>query len=126
MQVWRMRTGISIFLKPVDRRRLSTVVRDRNAFDWIELNGDDLRRDLLEVRMATLASMLAKATTGIRLNRIRPPKMIAPRSGWPRLLDRGGHLVPDFLEEGKACASQQEKDHTSQRNTAHPLLRASL
>ena len=31
MQVWRMRTGISIFLKPVDRRRLSTVVRDRNA-----------------------------------------------------------------------------------------------
>jgi hypothetical protein len=58
MQVWRMRTGISIFLKPVDRRRLSTVVRDRNAFDWIELNGDDLRRDLLEVRMATLASML--------------------------------------------------------------------
>ena len=97
------------------------------AFDWIELNGDDLRRDLLEVRMARLASMLAKAATGIRLNRIRPPKMIAPsRSGWPRLLDRGGHLVPDFLEEGKACASQQEKDHTSQRNTAHPLLRASL
>src|SRR5258708_12398470 len=31
MQVWRMRAGISIFLKPVDRRRLSTVVRDRNA-----------------------------------------------------------------------------------------------
>jgi hypothetical protein len=31
MQVWRMRTGISITLKPVDRRRLSTVVRDRNA-----------------------------------------------------------------------------------------------
>ena len=31
MQVWRMRTGISITLKPIDRRRLSTVVRDRNA-----------------------------------------------------------------------------------------------
>src|SRR5436190_19771377 len=31
MQVWRMRAGISIFLKPVDRCRLSTVVRDRNA-----------------------------------------------------------------------------------------------
>ena len=26
-----MRTGISIFLKPVDRRRLTTVARDRNA-----------------------------------------------------------------------------------------------
>ena len=31
------------------------------AFDLIELNGDDLRRDPLEVRKATLASVLAKA-----------------------------------------------------------------
>jgi hypothetical protein len=32
MQVWRMRTGISIYpLKPFDRRRLTTVARDRNA-----------------------------------------------------------------------------------------------
>jgi DNA invertase Pin-like site-specific DNA recombinase len=31
MQVWRMRTGISITPKPVDRRRLTTVARDRNA-----------------------------------------------------------------------------------------------
>src|ERR1700716_3280069 len=31
MQVWRTRTGISIILKPVDRRRLTTVARDRNA-----------------------------------------------------------------------------------------------
>jgi hypothetical protein len=31
MQVWRMRTGISIILKPVDRRRLTPVARDRNA-----------------------------------------------------------------------------------------------
>jgi hypothetical protein len=31
MQVWRMRTGISITLKPVDRRRLTTVARDRKA-----------------------------------------------------------------------------------------------
>src|SRR6476620_6509511 len=31
MQVWRMRTGISIALKPVDRRRLTTVAGDRNA-----------------------------------------------------------------------------------------------
>jgi bifunctional non-homologous end joining protein LigD len=30
------------------------------AFDLIELNGDDLRRDPLEVRKATLASVLAK------------------------------------------------------------------
>ena len=30
------------------------------AFDLIELNGDDLRRDPLEVRKVTLSSILAK------------------------------------------------------------------
>jgi bifunctional non-homologous end joining protein LigD len=38
------------------------------AFDLIELNGDDLRREPLEVRKATLASVLAKAAPGVRLN----------------------------------------------------------
>jgi bifunctional non-homologous end joining protein LigD len=38
------------------------------AFDLIELNGDDLRPDPLEVRKATLASILAKAGPGIRFN----------------------------------------------------------
>jgi bifunctional non-homologous end joining protein LigD len=38
------------------------------AFDLIELNGDDLRRDPLQVRKATLASILAKASPGIRLD----------------------------------------------------------
>src|SRR5262249_48682024 len=38
------------------------------AFDLIELNGDDLRRDPLEVRKATLASIVAKAQAGIRFN----------------------------------------------------------
>jgi bifunctional non-homologous end joining protein LigD len=38
------------------------------AFDLIELNGDDLRRHPLEVRKATLASVLAKAGAGIRFN----------------------------------------------------------
>src|SRR5215510_2091121 len=38
------------------------------AFDLIELNSDDLRRDPLEVRKATLASIVAKAGPGIRLN----------------------------------------------------------
>ena len=37
------------------------------AFDLIELNGDDLRRDPLEVRKATLRSMLAKGL-GLRFN----------------------------------------------------------
>ena len=38
------------------------------AFDLIELNGDDLRRDPLAVRKATLASIVAKASPGIRFN----------------------------------------------------------
>ena len=38
------------------------------AFDLIELNGDDLRRDALQVRKTTLASTLAKAGPGIRFN----------------------------------------------------------
>jgi ATP-dependent DNA ligase len=38
------------------------------AFDLIELNGDDLRRDPLEVRKATLASIVAKAAPGVRFN----------------------------------------------------------
>jgi len=38
------------------------------AFDLIELNGDDLRRDPLEVRKAALRGMLAKAGLGLRFN----------------------------------------------------------
>jgi bifunctional non-homologous end joining protein LigD len=38
------------------------------AFDLMELNGDDLRRDPLEGRKATLEMMLAKAGPGIRFN----------------------------------------------------------
>src|SRR6478752_5450152 len=38
------------------------------AFDLIELNGDDLRRDPFQVRKATLASLLKRAAPGLRLN----------------------------------------------------------
>jgi bifunctional non-homologous end joining protein LigD len=38
------------------------------AFDLIELNGDDLRRDPLAVRKATLASLLAHVAPGLRFN----------------------------------------------------------
>jgi ATP-dependent DNA ligase len=52
-RIWYRRHDASVFLY---------------AFDLIELNGDDLRRDPLEVRKATLASILARAGPGIRLN----------------------------------------------------------
>jgi ATP-dependent DNA ligase len=38
------------------------------AFDLIELDGDDLRRDPLQVRKATLASVIARAGSGLRFN----------------------------------------------------------
>jgi bifunctional non-homologous end joining protein LigD len=38
------------------------------AFDLIELDGDDLRRDPFQVRKAALASVLAKAGPGLRFN----------------------------------------------------------
>ena len=38
------------------------------AFDLLELDGTDLRREPLEVRKATLASILRKSRFGIRLN----------------------------------------------------------
>jgi bifunctional non-homologous end joining protein LigD len=38
------------------------------AFDLIEVNGDDLRRDPLEVRKATLANIVANAGHGVWFN----------------------------------------------------------
>src|SRR6476661_3603506 len=38
------------------------------AFDLLELDGTDLRREPLEVRKATLASILRKTLHGLRLN----------------------------------------------------------
>jgi bifunctional non-homologous end joining protein LigD len=38
------------------------------AFDLIELNGDDLRREPLEARKATLASLLGGPEPGLRVN----------------------------------------------------------
>ena len=38
------------------------------AFDLIELNGDDLRRQPIETRKATLASLLGRAAIGVCLN----------------------------------------------------------
>ena len=38
------------------------------AFDLVELDGTDLRREPIEVRKATLASILRKSRPGVRLN----------------------------------------------------------
>jgi ATP-dependent DNA ligase len=38
------------------------------AFDMVELDGDDMRREPVENRKATLASLLRRASAGVRLN----------------------------------------------------------
>jgi hypothetical protein len=58
------------FGPPADRRGLARL-RSCSciiAFDLIELNGDGLLRDPLQVRKAALTSTLAKAGPGIRFN----------------------------------------------------------
>jgi bifunctional non-homologous end joining protein LigD len=58
--------GVPSFERILYRRHDASVFL--YAFDLIELNGDDLRREPLGVRKATLASVVAKAAPGVRLN----------------------------------------------------------
>ena len=60
------KTGLSLFGELHSGRRDRDVIL--YAFDLIELNGDDLRREPLEVRKATLTSLLTKTCAGIRIN----------------------------------------------------------
>ena len=50
------------------RRRRNEAVAFLYAFDLLELDGTDLRREPIETRKATLASVLRKSRPGLRLN----------------------------------------------------------
>jgi bifunctional non-homologous end joining protein LigD len=50
------------------RRRRNEAAAFLYAFDLLELDGTDLRREPIETRKATLASVLRKAKDGLRLN----------------------------------------------------------
>jgi bifunctional non-homologous end joining protein LigD len=58
--------GVAAF--HVLRRRRNEPQAFLYAFDLLELNGADLRREPIEVRKATLASILRKSCHGVRLN----------------------------------------------------------
>ena len=58
--------GLAVF--QALRRRQNEAQAFLYAFDLLELNGTDLRREPLEVRKATLASILRKSRPGVRLN----------------------------------------------------------
>ena len=58
--------GLAIFATLRQRRNEASAFL--YAFDLLELNGADLRREPIEVRKATLASILRKSRPGVRLN----------------------------------------------------------
>ena len=58
--------GIALFERIRYRRHDASVFM--YAFDLIELNGDDLRREPLEVRKAALERVLGRAGSGVRFN----------------------------------------------------------
>src|SRR5262245_48692218 len=60
------------------------------AFDLLELDGEDLRREPLETRKATLASLLRMSLPGLRLN---------------------GHLAHDWRERIPACLQDGPRRH---------------
>jgi bifunctional non-homologous end joining protein LigD len=58
--------GVAAF--HVLRRRRNEPEAFLYAFDLLELEGLDMRRELIETRKATLASILRKSLPGVRLN----------------------------------------------------------
>ena len=64
--VCRDEKGLARF--DVLHRRRNEVQAFLYAFDLLELDGADLRREPIETRKATLASILRKSRQGVRLN----------------------------------------------------------
>ena len=58
--------GLAVF--HVLRRRRNEASAFLYAFDLLELDGTDMRREPIEVRKATLASILRKSCHGVRFN----------------------------------------------------------
>jgi len=58
--------GVTVF--HVLRRRRNKPQAFLYAFDLLQLDGADMRREPIEVRKATLASILRKSRHGVRLN----------------------------------------------------------
>ena len=67
------------------------------AFDLLEPNGADLRREPIEVRKATLASILRKSRNGVRLNEHLEHSRRHPRSGARRRRIGGGDVQLSLL-----------------------------
>jgi len=91
------------------------------AFDLIELNGDDMRRDPLEVRKATLASIVAKARPGIRFNE-HIEGIVSKRKDSPYRSGRS----PDWLKMKNADAPAVKREAEEDWGKARPVLKRTL
>ena len=81
------------------------------AFDLLELNGDDLRREPIEVRKATLASILRKSRDGLRLEHLelrRGPLCSSKPARWKSRYRSGGS--PDWLKFNNPGAPAVKRD----------------
>ena len=85
------------------------------AFDLLELNGTDLRREPIEVRKATLASLLPQSRHGVRLNehgsaspgawRQCPRSRVGRRAGKPSARSRAPGARSGVRANGRITAS---------------------
>ena len=78
------------------------------AFDLIELNGDDLRRDPLAVRKAALERLLARAASGLRYNE-HLDKEDGPRD-FPYSSGRSPYWVKSRKPTAPAVKREPEED----------------
>jgi bifunctional non-homologous end joining protein LigD len=85
------------------------------AFDLLELNGADLRREPIEVRKATLANILRKSRPDVRLNEPLEHRCCVPA----RLQD--GAVVSKRL--GSRYRSGRSPDWLKFKNPAAPAVR---
>ena len=104
--------------RPFDvlRRRRNEAEAFLYAFDLLELDGTDLRREPIEVRKATLASILRKSRPGVRLNEhlehdcgltvfqhaCKMGLEGLSRSGWDRATDRAFARLAEVQESRRA------------------------
>jgi ATP-dependent DNA ligase len=85
------------------------------AFDLLELDGTDLRREPIEIRKATLASVLAKAGAGIRFcehldfDDGQPCSNMRARWGWRESPYRSGRSKDWLKMKNPACEAVRRK-----------------
>jgi bifunctional non-homologous end joining protein LigD len=95
------------------------------AFDLIELDGDDLRREPIERRKVLLIRLLAKASVGLQVNdHIEEPGdvvfrhacllglegIVSKRLGSPYASGRSGHWVKSKNPAAPAVKREEEED----------------